>query len=424
MLPPSLARISTKRRTPWVALLLTGSIVLLVATALPTRQVASCASIMFLFLFFLVNLCVIRIRYNMGDELHYGFLMPLFPAFPIVAILCQMVLVAFMHEMSVVAVVVAPVWVVAGAVIYRYYSRSRAAATADEVQVLEEDTAAGAGDEYNVMVPVANPDNALPLVRATYGICRAKKARVELLHMVPVPDQVPLADAGYYMLEGKEAIVETMLYLAPMFPISTTIRYCRNVARGIVSAVRAKGTDLLIMGWHGKRRSRRFALGSTVDPVIERVPCSVVVLKNFRDERFKRILVPVAGGPNSAFALEIAGILADEAEGEIVAFTVGSGRRGFDVDAFVEANMARIALPAERVRSKYVAASQPIPAILREAEDETQDYNLVVIGCTRESITAQFVRRSVPEMIAQMSSKPVAMVKASGGLRSWVRRWM
>ena len=43
---------------------------------------------------------------------------------------------------------------------------------------------------------------------------------------------------------------------------------------------REKNVDLLIMGWHGRARSRRFTLGSTVDPIIERVPCNVVILKN------------------------------------------------------------------------------------------------------------------------------------------------
>ena len=85
------------------------------------------------------------------------------------------------------------------------------------------------------MVSVANPKNSLEIVRTAHMLCEAKKARVELLHMVPVPDQVPLTDADNYMLEGKEAIVEAMLYLVFLFPISTTIRYCRNVARGCPS---------------------------------------------------------------------------------------------------------------------------------------------------------------------------------------------
>ena len=71
---------------------------------------------------------------------------------------------------------------------------------------------------------VANPKNALELVRNTYKLCGAKKARVELLNMVPVPDQVPLTDAEAYLTEGREAVVESMLYLMPLFPVSSTFK--------------------------------------------------------------------------------------------------------------------------------------------------------------------------------------------------------
>ena len=103
-----------------------------------------------------------------------------------------------------------------------------------------------------IMVSLSNPNNALSLVSNTYKICEAKQAKVELLHMVPVPVQVPLTDAEEYMHEGKESIVEAMLYLAPLFPVSTTFRYCRNIARGIISAIKEKNIDMLIVGWHGQ----------------------------------------------------------------------------------------------------------------------------------------------------------------------------
>ena len=173
--------------------------------------------------------------------------------------------------------------------------------------------------DYRMMVAVANPKNALQLVMNTYRICDAKKAGVELIHMVPVPSQVPLSDAETYMLEGREAITEMMLYLTPLAQIATTLRYCRNAARGIISAVHEKRINMLVMGWHGRYRSVQYSLGSTVDPILEQAPCNIVMMKNCGENRkFKRILVPIAGGPNSAFAMEVAGIIADPDEGETV----------------------------------------------------------------------------------------------------------
>jgi APA family basic amino acid/polyamine antiporter len=397
MLPAAFARISRRRKTPYVALLFTGGIVLTVAGILPTRDVASSASMMFLFLFFLVNLCVIRVRTNMADELSYGFVMPLFPLFPVLAIVCQAVLAMFIIHMSLLAWIIAPAWVLAGVAIYLTYSRRRAIATDDEIRVFEDEPAPAAAG-YRIMVAVANPANALEIVTNTYRLAGAKEASVELLHMVPVPDQVPLADAKGYMNEGREAIVEAMLYLAPLFPISSTIRYCRSVARGIVSAVRQKKIDMLIMGWRGGASAGAFNLGSTVDPVVERTPCSVVVLKDCGGaERFRRVLVPVAGGPNGAMALEVASILADPEEGIVVAFTVATARRRLDVEGFVAMNQHRLALPRERITTRTVESSQAMEAILEEAKG----YDLVVVGCTREPLIYQVGRETIPERIAK-----------------------
>lgn len=420
MLPSAFARISRKRKTPWVALAFTGLIVLLVATVIPeTKDVAYSASMMFLLLFFLVNLCVIKIRRNMEDELRYGFLMPLFPLFPVLAILLQAVLAAWAIHMSPIAWGVAAGWVFSGVVIYHAYSKKRTVTTAGEILVFEEERAPE-GDEYRIMVAMANPKNALEMVRTTYRISEAKKARVELLHMVPVPEAVPLSDAEKYMLEGKEAVAEVMMYLVGEFPVGTTLRYCRNVARGIVTAVREKKTDMLIMGWRGRPTDAVFHLGSTVDPVIERVPCDVVVLKDCANREFRKVLVPVGGGPNGALALEMASILADPKEGEVVALTVSRAGVHFDAAGFISENQERLRLPKEKVWSKVIAADNIIDAILKEAED----YDLVVLGATRQPLLYKVAWETVPEAIARRTSKPLVMVKAATGISSLVKRWI
>ncbi len=422
MLPPFFSKISHTRKTPWTALLSTGVLVLIVVTLLPTMHVASSASMMFLMLFFLVNICVIRVRWNMGDELTYGFIMPLFPIFPILAIVCQGVLAIWLVHMSIIAWIISPGWIVVGVVIYHVYSKTHVLAGEHDVTVLEEDRRAPEGDEYRIMVAVANPKNAIQMVRTTYRLCDANQARVKLLHMVPVPEQVPLSDAGKYMMEGKEAIVEAMLYLEPLFPVTTIISYCRNVARGIINAVRDKKIDLLILGWHGQpKKSYGFRFGRTIDPVIERSPCNVVVLKGADSkQQFKRILVPVAGGPNSSFALEIAGMLVDKDDGLITVFTVATDREHFDVVGFVSEHKERLQIPNERISMNAVNATNITEAILQESED----YDLVVIGCTQRSKVYQITHEAVPDAVARRCQRPIAMVNATKGIQSWIRRWI
>jgi APA family basic amino acid/polyamine antiporter len=426
MLPAWFARISRRRRTPYVALLATGVIVLTIALNLDPKQGAATASIMFLMLFFLVNLCVIRIRRNMGDELEYGYIMPLFPLFPILAIVLQAFLAGGIMLESKMAWFIAGAWVAVGLIVYRFYSRTRAITTADEIHVFHEAEHAPEGETtnseaYRIMVAVANPDNALQLVQNTYRICQAKRASVELIHMAPVPSQVPLADAEQYTFAGKEAILETMLYLAPQYPLRTTLRYCRNAARGIVSAVRERRANMLIMGWHGRRPRSGFLLGSTVDPIVETAPCDVIMLKDCGgNQTYRNVLVPLAGGPNSALALEMAGILADPDEGEITAYTVASSKRSFDVEAFVAQHRGRIALPDERIHFDVGKGRDVVRAILRQ----TEQHDLLVLGGTGDSALRKITHVPIPETIARRCDTPLVMCRAATGLHSWLKRYL
>ncbi len=418
MLPAFFAKISQKRKIPYIALIGTSVIVIIVATCLPTMDVASSASIMFLFLFFTVNLCAIKIRRSMADELSYGFLMPLFPLFPILAILCQITLAVWLIHMSLVAWIVAPVWIITGFIIFQVYSKSHTITTEDEILVLEEEKLAES-DRYRIMVSVANPDNAIELVRNAYRLCSAKEAQVELIHMVSVPDTVMLSDAKKYMEPGKEALVEAMLYLSIHFPLSTTIRYCRNIARGIVSAIRERKIKMLVLGWHGKG-SKGFSLGSKIDPIIEQAPCNVVVMKDCGgNDEFTNVLVPVGGGPNAAFAVEIAAIIANPQNRKITALTVDTGKRAFDIEHFLDSQCERLNLPRDIFETKNLKGRSAVSAILKESKN----HDLVVIGATNKSIIYRLGRRSLPEKIATRCGKPVVMVKAGVGISSWLKRW-
>ena len=423
MLPGLFSKISKKQNTPYVALAGTGAIVLVVASCLPTVDVAASASIMFLMLFFMVNLCVVKIRRSMADELTYGYLMPLFPVFPALAIACQAVLAVELRHISPTAWIIAPAWIGSGLLVYHLYSKRRAVATEDEILVLEEQKE-HKSERYPIMVAVANPANAVELVQCTYRLCDAKQGQVELIHMVPVPVQVSLTDADKYMLRGKEALTEAMLYLSMHFPISTTLRYCRNTARGIVSAIREKKTKMLVVGWHGRPTTHLFNIGATVDPLIEQAPCNVVVLKDCGgNKQFKNALVPLAGGLNGALALEIASILTDapeEGSSNITVFTVDTGKRAFDLDAFLDRQCDKLGLGRNRYLTKTVEARTVVPAILKEA----RKYDLVVMGMSQKPLLMQMATQSLPEEIAWRCKKPIVMVKSDLGVRSWINRWI
>jgi nucleotide-binding universal stress UspA family protein len=321
--------------------------------------------------------------------------------------------------MSLTAWIVAPAWIVAGICIYHFYSKSHAISTEDEIHVIEEEKAPKS-DQYSIMVAVANPDNAIKMIRTTYYVGEAKKAQVQLLHMVPVPEQVPLSDAEKFMMEGKEGIVEAMLCLILRFPITTTIRYCRNIARGILSAVREKKTDMLIMGWHGKPGSYAFRLGSTLDAIMERAPCRVLILKDTGNQEYKSILVPVGEGPNSIFSLEIANIIAEKDDAEIIAMIVNDEKKKIDISPIEKAIRSSSEVNFERLKIKLVNSPNTAAAILEEA----QKHDLLIMGSSLDPLVYHMTRDSVIHAVAKKYDKPMIIAKASGGIKSWIKRWL
>ena len=421
MLPAILSRLHPKSRIPYMALLFTGGLVIVVAAFLPTIDVASSASMMFLFLFFLVNLCVIRIRRQMVDEMTYGFVMPLFPIPPIAAILIQAVLAVYLVHMSPIAWVVGPMWVLSGVIIYHMYSKHKATRTEDEIVVIREEPIPTKG-EYRILLSVANPANAISLAMNCYRFCQAKGAstEVEVINMVNIPPLLPLSEASKYTQAGEEAIAQAMLYLAPRYAFGSTIRYCRNFARCIISSAAERKADLLIMGWQGHRR-RGFSLGSTVDPVLERATCNIAIFKDCRQRQYMNVLVPYAGGPNATFSLETASIMVDKDEGRVVVLHVAPpGKPTQDIDAFLDETVPQLNVSRSLFEPKYVIARDRFKILLEEAEQ----HDLVIIGATRDPVFRQRAMGSLPEELARNCKKPLIMVKAKHPIKSFIKRWI
>jgi len=421
MLPGFLARISRRTRAPWVALLASWAAMVGIVWVVPTMtEAVSLTSAMFLLLFVLVNLCCLRIRRRMGDELSYGYVMPLYPLVPTLAIVGNCCLLVGLHTASPLAWVAGLCWLLLGALIYRFYGRRHAIGTRDEIVSFHE-TAVPAKTGFRILLPVANPDAALDKLVPTMRLAEVFRAQVELLHMVSIPDQVPLADAGRYMEVGREAMAEAMLYLKSRFPLQETIRYCRTPARGILSAAREHQADLLILGWTGQSSRTDVLFGTTLDPILEQAHCDTIVLRNCKRRNYRQVLVPFAGGPNSLLSLRTASILVDPTEGIVRPFTVvAPGGSPPDVREFILRHPGQFACPIERFQPASVV-SRDVPGALTEA---ARNADLVVIGASRTVRVKRLAVRPLAEDLASRLPCALIMVRAAHPVTSLVNRWL
>lgn len=420
-LPKVISLVSKKRRVPHVAFL-SSIIILFVAAALPVEDVAASADIMFLLIFLLINVSVIKIRKEMGDELKYGFLMPFFPAIPLIALVTQLMLAFWLFDMSVIAWFSTIAWISVGIIIYYTYSHSRDKFESKKM-ILEEQRDLKSRD-YQVMVPINNPENAEVLTQYAEKICRARNGEMVLMSVVTVPDQIPLEEARKFVSEKHDLIKRVRRMINHDQPIHSIIRYSRSVARGIISSVKERNTDLIVLGWKGYTKLQSFVMGSNLDRIIEGAACDIMVIKPGKTEKqyennIRKILVPSNGGLHSIMAAEIAKCLAGFYNAKVTVLNVN--RFGKEVSSRIQRRLKPVLkqFNGDDIELKLVEGDDVVKAILNEADK----YDLVVLGATEEGLFQQLLFGTIPEKVVANCEKTVILTKRDLGLRSWFKRW-
>ena len=414
-LPKYCAHISRKNRTPTVALLLSGTVIVTIAAALPVEVVCAGASLFFIVLFNLVTLAAIKIRIEQGEKLSYGYLMPLFPVIPIVSFVGRLVIGVFLFDMGALAYFIAGAWIAFGVLLYFVYSKANAKEI-EEGKPLETIIVGSKG--YQIMVPVANPQTAPVLLRYANLLAGGADAEIFVTSIVTVPYQTPLTEAQMFSQEAT-ALVRAVAQLAEA-PVQTAIRYGHNVARGIISAVKERKTDLLILGWRGHTFWEHHAMGSTLDPVIGQAPCDIIVVKpdqNDPDRQIKRILFPVRGiGPHSDLAVEVLNLIAERYDAEIMILHVlDKDKDRTNAREMVESIAEQ--MPDVRCTVQIVESTDPAISLF----NESKNHDLLLIGATNETRFQRLLFGSVPEVIAKHCPNTVLMVKRKLGIPPWLR---
>jgi amino acid transporter/nucleotide-binding universal stress UspA family protein len=421
-LPKIFAHISKKTRIPNIALLFSGSIIIVIAAVFPVEVVCAGASIFFIVLFNLVTLAVIKIRKEQGDELNYGYLMPFFPLAPIISFVGRLIIGLFLFDMGMLAYIIAGTWVGIGVVLYLSYSKSHARRKEEEPKIVMYETKGVQSKGYQVMVSVANPATAPVLVKYANLVANARDAELAITTIITVPYQTPLREAYRFIEAARDLLSDTSKFADDHLSVQSILRYGHSFARGIISSVKEHHTDLLILGWSGDTRREHFAMGSTLDPVIEQAPCDLLVVKAAEqesDKEIRRILFPLKGrSPHGKLAVDVVLLIAKKFDAEVTIFHV---KQKDTLESEATTMMESIAGLLQDVKHtiKIVAGDEVVKSIITES----QRHDIVVIGATTENVFQQLLFGSIPEKIAKGCSKTVLMVKKNLGISSWFRRW-
>lgn len=422
-LPDLFGAVHARTRIPHMALLISGALIIVMDIAIPQiHDVAAAADIMFLLLFMQVNVAVITIRRKYGDKLAYGYLTPFFPYLPFIAIALQLALALVLFKVSALAWFVILGWLGSGLLIYHFYASRRE--RAEEVTpVLVEERLRVDRERFSVLVPVANPDTAGHLLEVADAILAMEPGQLVLLHVITVPDQLPVSVGRDFVDEVRPVLDQTArkaedLGLTP----NALIRVGHRAADAIIDTVREQGSNFVIMGWRGRSSDPRTTVGSTIDRIVKDSDANVVVVRGEVPLPARRILVPIQHPRHGHLMATLAAAMAaDDAYIELMhivgedlspqerarrAAELRESLSALDVDPLQVSDGRR----AQRYRIRIATGD-----IVRTIAERARDFDLLMLGASRESWIRRTVWGDKTARIANAVDRPLMLVNLRGG---------
>lgn len=416
-LPDRFAFIHPRTRTPAIALIASGAIIMGMAVFVPLESVAAATDIMFLLLFLQVNVAAITIRKKYGDKLNYGYLTPFFPAVPIIGIVGNVLLAGFMiYRYLWPAGLVAVAWLAVGWVLWTFYAKPRERQKR-VTPVLMGQLLPAQKKRFRVLVPVANPDTAESLLRFAARLAKVKGGEVIVLHAVTVPPQLP-PSAGRVLIQQARPVIDRVSAFVDSLDVasSSLVRLSHGrVWRAIVDTIEEYDVDFVVMGWRGRSKDPRTVVGRNIDYVLKHANCDAAVLQSITESGYNRVLVPVAQPHQGELMLNVARLLA-QPQGRIDVLHVrGHGpeaaKRDEPTVEAIREMTARTVGENEKAGTGMVSvvlaeSDMPVTEIVRQAAD----HDLLVIGSTRQGWLRRTVFGANPKRIAAQVAAPVVLV--------------
>jgi amino acid transporter/nucleotide-binding universal stress UspA family protein len=418
-LPPVFSRVHSRFKTPSGSLFVSSSLIIIMLLILPIEDIASSADIMFLFLFIFVNVALIHIRRKI-PRLLKGYKSPIFPLFPVIGIITQSILIIVMFSYSPKSFFISLLWIGGGLSFYYGYAKHRERAEVGPKILIEEKEIAH--KDFKLVLGIEEKAEVLPLMTVALSLAKEKDGEIFVSHVISLPPQTPL-NVGKRFIEERRKLLKIADELGEKkkIPVSFNIRVSHKIYHGLLDSVCENNGNALILG-AGKITPRGKILGSVLDPLVQEAPCDIGVMKIKGEGKIRKILLPTAGGPNAKLAFEWGLSIAKQNRGKLTLLSVISNeqKRRRAESCLLETKKS-VHHDSDIVREKIVYGKNIFRTILTEGKN----YDLILIGASKEGLWKRVRFGTIPEKLTRTSPVSVLVVrKHEGGILSWIRRFL
>lgn len=412
-LPAALGQLTANRRTPAMAIVVTGVLVVILVVALPDIAAAgAAASLIFLMTFAISHWLSVLIRLR-STRVPPPFRIPLFPLVPIVGGLSCLALAVFQGFAVPAAGLIAVVWLSFGGLLFLSIFARRARLVDVRNVAADPELLTLRGHAPLVLVPIANPHNAQAMITLADVLVPAKVGRVLIQTVVVAPatwqpddDPAPIEKMQEVLGEllsaatrvGIRAEAITTVAPQPMEEIARVaeLHRCESVLLGMSQ----------IKEQQGRSQLERLLGELDTDVVVLRVP------ENWQLSQAQNILVPVAGrGGHDRLLTRLLGSLSREQKREVKFLRVMTSSASAKKFARAKRDLARLArdnMQGQCERS-VIRCDSPIDAVVQQANR----CGLLILGIQRLGRYEKFFGRFTREIV-ERTDCPIIVLSRRG----------
>lgn len=280
-----------------------------------------------------------------------------------------------------------------------------------------------------VLVAVGDPSHVEQLVRTAGDLARLEDGVVRIVSITVKPHSSPFSlYTDETIVEeypgNSRRILERAIEVAPEdVAVESEVHVARSVVDGITTAVADSEARALVVGWRERRGRTNAVLGTTVDQLLERVPCDLYVERiGHEADGVDSILLPVAGGPHVRPAANVATAIAATNDADVSVLSVAPVDRGSGSarDYVAEAELALENAGDSTVQTEsWIEQSSDTTGVIAE---HAREHDVLVFGATRQSALHRRLVGSIPRAVVRRTDRTTILCRAGDSVEGPVLR--
>ncbi|GFP21586.1 glucosyl-3-phosphoglycerate synthase [Candidatus Hakubella thermalkaliphila] len=264
---------------------------------------------------------------------------------------------------------------------------------------------------YKIMIPLVRGRRTEERLQIALALTARAESKIVVLGIVEVPEDLSFSH-GAIPARSYRRLLSRAIQVGRQedVEIRSMVRISRRIWQGVLDAAAEEKPDLILFDWSGKTKRSDKVFGTTIDRVVQDPPCDIAVIRHHGRTDFKKILVPVRGGPHAELAIDLAMRMATNLHSQVSVMHVYLENIS-NVQRLREQSIIDKILHEMRLTDQIARLAISSDSIERAILEVSRDYDLIIMGASVPETSDPHLFGQIPEYVAKNASCAVLVVK-------------